>query len=181
MSISKAAFFDRDGTIIKDVPYLSKIDQIEFIPFSIKLCKLLADKGYKIIIVTNQSGIARGLFNENDLHIVNTYIEKELLNHKIKIEKFYFCPHHPTEAKILKFKFYCNCRKPEPGMLLKAEKDFSLDLSQSLLFGDKHSDILAGESVGIKSFYIQQILENDIYDVNLLINLDVKIKEAVYE
>lgn len=177
MSFTKAAFFDRDGTIIKNVPYLSSIDKIEFIRPAIELCKLLYDSGYKIIIVTNQSGIARGLLDETRLCEIHSFIETKFLERQIKIEKFYFCPHHPTQAKLSKYKIDCDCRKPNPGMILRAGKEFSIDFSKSLLFGDSSSDISAGEKAGVKSFYIQNFLENEKPNIEMFMDANLKVRK----
>ena len=154
----KAAFFDRDGTLIKDVDYLSSLEQIEIIPKALQLCLCLQKLGYKLFVVTNQSGVARGFFDESFVQKTHLYLQKILEQRGIFIQKFYYCPHHPTKAKLDKYLQNCECRKPKPGMLLQAAQEFDVDLSKSLMFGDKLIDIQVGNAVGCRSFYIQDIL-----------------------
>jgi len=162
MSLVKAAFFDRDGTLIEEVPYLSDVKKIKIIPESMELCRKLQTEGYKLFIVTNQSGIARKFFPESFVQNTHKLLEKLFAEHKVYIEKYYYCPHHPDDN--------CECRKPKPGMLVKASKEYNIDLSKSLMFGDKEIDVKAGEAVNCKSFYIQNILEQklDLFKERLL-------------
>lgn len=147
----KAAFFDRDGTIIKDVSYLSRLDQIEILPEVIDFCLLLQKKNYQLFIVTNQSGIARGFFDENFVINSHLYIKDLFGKNGIFFKQFYYCPHLFKE---------CLCRKPKPGMLIQAAKEHNIDLSKSIMFGDKELDIQAGIAAGCKSFYIQDVFLN---------------------
>jgi len=150
MKKRKAAFFDRDGTLIKDVSYLSKLSDIELLPGAIDLCRSLQDDGYLLFVVTNQSGIARGFFDKKFVEKTHVILSELFSEHGVFFSSFYFCPHHPDDR--------CLCRKPLPGMLLKASEDFSLDLSESLMFGDKESDIEAGRRVGCKSFFVRSYI-----------------------
>lgn len=156
--MQKAIFFDRDGTLIKDVHYLSSQDQVEILPGIINFCLDLQKKGYLLFVVTNQSGVARGFFDEQFVQKIHLYLDSIFKKSGINFKKFYYCPHH-KEAKILKYKKECECRKPNPGMILKAAKEFDIDLSQSLMFGDKELDIKAGQAAGCKSFYIFDVLK----------------------
>ncbi len=158
----KAAFFDRDGTLIKDVNYLSDLDQIEILPRAIELCSFLQKNGYKLFVITNQSGVARGFFDEDFVVKTHDYLKKLFEAEGVFFEKFYYCPHHPKEAVDEKYLKSCSCRKPQPGMLLQAAQEFDLDLSKSLMFGDNAYDIQAGQAAGCKSFYIQQIIEGKV-------------------
>ncbi|WP_373323011.1 D-glycero-alpha-D-manno-heptose-1,7-bisphosphate 7-phosphatase [Desulforamulus aquiferis] len=151
--MNKAAFFDRDGTINVEVNYLYKIEDLKFIEGIPELIKKYNDNGYKVIIVTNQAGIARGYYTEEDMHKLHRHINAELKKIGAHIDAFYFCPHHP-EHGIGKYKVDCNCRKPKPGMIEQAIKDFDIDVSQSILFGDKPWDIEAGEKCGILSIVV---------------------------
>lgn len=164
MNRIKAAFFDRDGTLIKDVPYLSDLSQIEILPGAIELCSFLQNLGFKLFVVTNQSGVARGFFDENFIKEAHNYLKKLFLNKGIFFERFYYCPHHPTKSVKIEYLKNCFCRKPNPGMLLKAAHDFNIDLSKSLMFGDKLTDIQVGLSVGCKSFYINEFFSCSNYD-----------------
>ncbi|MFH1319430.1 MAG: HAD family hydrolase [Bacteroidota bacterium] len=154
----KAAFFDRDGTLIRDVNYLSDLNQVEILPAIIPFCLDLQKKGYLLFVVTNQSGVARGFFDELFVQQTHLHLDSIFKKQGVNFQKFYYCPHHPTEATNLKYKKDCECRKPKPGLILKAAEEFNLDLSQSLMFGDKELDIQAGKSAGCKSFFIQDSL-----------------------
>jgi len=167
MNKTKAAFFDRDGTLIEDMNYLSDLDQIKILPGIIELCLFLQKIGYKLFVVTNQSGVARGFFDENFVIKTHEYLKNFFMEKNVFFEKFYYCPHHPEKAIANKYLKVCYCRKPNPGMLYSAAKEFDLDLSQSLIFGDKEKDIKAGEAVGCKSFYIQNVLEQFVSDASL--------------
>ncbi|MBD3273453.1 HAD-IIIA family hydrolase [Candidatus Dependentiae bacterium] len=158
----KAAFFDRDGTLIEDENYLDDINKIRIIPESLNICKVLQKKGYKLFVVSNQSGIARGFFDQEFVIKTHGYLKKLFLKKNVYFEKFYFCPHHPTRAIKKELLINCDCRKPKPGLLYKAAKDFNIDLKKSLMFGDKLSDIDAGIAAGCKSFYIQDFLNNKL-------------------
>lgn len=140
---NKALFIDRDGTINIEKHYVYRKEDFVFIPGIFDLVKHFTDNGYLIIIITNQSGIARGFYSEDDYNILNDWMINEFKLKGIKITKVYHCPHHPD------FTGLCNCRKPKPGMILQAIKEFNINPSASVLIGDKKSDILAGENAGI--------------------------------
>ncbi|WP_312647419.1 D-glycero-alpha-D-manno-heptose-1,7-bisphosphate 7-phosphatase [Aminipila sp.] len=141
--MNKAVFFDRDGTINVEINYLHRIEDFRFIDGMSEFIKKWNDWGYKVIVVTNQAGIARGYYTEEDMHKLHAHINKELKKIGAHIDAFYFCPHHPD------FTGECNCRKPKTGMIEQAIKDFDIDVSQSILFGDKEWDIEAGKKSGI--------------------------------
>ncbi|HBS47811.1 TPA: D,D-heptose 1,7-bisphosphate phosphatase [Candidatus Dependentiae bacterium] len=168
---NKAAFFDRDGTIIKDVNYLSSLDQIEIIIPAVKLCKMLQNAGYLIFVVTNQSGIARGTFDESFVEATHCKIKELFEKEGVFIQKFYYCPHHTEFATIEKYKKDCFCRKPNPGMLLEACKEFNLDMKNSFMFGDKLIDVQAGNAAGCKSLLIQNIFDSKIEKIEDLHSL----------
>jgi len=136
--MKKALFLDRDGVINAEKNYLYKIADFEFIEGVFSTCKHFQDKGYLLIIITNQAGIARGKYTEKDFDCLNTWMLKQFSDKGILISKVYYCPHHPE------FTGTCHCRKPNPGMIFQAQKEFNLDLSNSILVGDKESDIQAG-------------------------------------
>lgn len=146
----KAAFFDRDGTINVNVGHLHDPEQLCFIEGSPQLIKSFNEAGYLVIVVTNQAGIAKGYYTEEDMHrlhrVMNERLQKEYGAH---IDAFYFCPHHPD------YTGPCRCRKPGTAMLEQAIRDWEIDPAQSVLFGDMPHDIECGERMGIQSFDIQ--------------------------
>ncbi|QHI72087.1 D-glycero-alpha-D-manno-heptose-1,7-bisphosphate 7-phosphatase [Aminipila terrae] len=134
---NKAFFLDRDGTIIMDKGYLDNPDDIEFIEGIPDLLKKIKEKGYLIVIVSNQSGVARGYFDENTVRTVNWALAEKLkAEFDIAIDGIYYCPHHPEYGE----QKQCNCRKPKPGMVLKAADELKIDISRSVMVGDKESD-----------------------------------------
>jgi len=152
--VNKAVFLDRDGVITKEPPYYAhKIDQLELIPNSAEAIRLLNESGFKVIVISNQSGVARGYYQEKDIKIYNNEMKRQLEEKGAHIDAIYYCPHHP-EATIDKYKIDCDCRKPKPGMLRQAEGDLNLDLKYSFLVGDKMSDIEAGYRAGCKTILV---------------------------
>ncbi|MDK2084127.1 D-glycero-beta-D-manno-heptose 1,7-bisphosphate 7-phosphatase [Aliarcobacter butzleri] len=145
---SKALFLDRDGVVNIEKNYLYKIEDFEFIDGIFETSKYFQDKGYLIIIITNQAGIARGKYTENDYQILTKWMINEFEKKDIKISKVYHCPHHPD------FSVDCECRKPNIGMIMEAKKEFNIDLASSILVGDKMSDIEAGKKAGIGRNYL---------------------------
>lgn len=154
----KALFLDRDGTINIEKNYIYKIEDFQFIDGIFDLIKEYQEKGYLVFIITNQAGIARELFPENDYKKLTNWMLEQFSLKGIKITKVYYCPHHPEITG------NCSCRKPNPGMILQAINEFDINPEQSVLIGDKKSDILAGENAGIrKNLYIQDILPGDFH------------------
>jgi D,D-heptose 1,7-bisphosphate phosphatase len=152
--MNKAVFLDRDGVITKEPPhYAHRIDQLELVPKSAEAIKGLNESGFKVIVISNQSGVARGYYQEKDIEIYNREMEKKLEEKNAHIDAIYYCPHHP-EATIKEYRIDCDCRKPKPGMLKRAEKDLNLDLKRSFLIGDKVSDIEAGYRAGCKTILV---------------------------
>lgn len=141
--MNKALFLDRDGVINIEKEYLYKIEDFEFIEGVFDTCKYFQDRGYLLIIITNQAGIARGKYTENDFDRLNQWMIQQFTHSEILISQVYHCSHHP------KYTGSCDCRKPNPGMLIQAQKKFNLDLSQCILVGDKEGDIQAGLNAGI--------------------------------
>ncbi|WP_054741953.1 D-glycero-alpha-D-manno-heptose-1,7-bisphosphate 7-phosphatase [Cellulosilyticum ruminicola] len=153
--MNKAVFLDRDGTINVEKNYLYKIEDFEFIQGVPEAIKLLNDAGYLVIVITNQAGIARGYYTEEDMHKLHRYINQELIKYGAHIDAYYFCPHHPVHG-IGEYKKDCNCRKPKTGMLEAAIKDFDIDVSKSYMFGDKEWDVEAGERMGVLGFRVDE-------------------------
>jgi D-glycero-D-manno-heptose 1,7-bisphosphate phosphatase len=154
--LKKAIFLDRDGTINIEKDYLYKIADFEFIDGMPSAIQRWNKLGFLVIVVTNQSGIARGYYKEKDVEILHMYINEELSKYNAHIDKFYYCPHHPTEGKG-KYLKNCNCRKPKTGLLERAIEENDIDISKSYLFGDKNSDLEAGKKLGIESFLVDGI------------------------
>ncbi len=146
-SCARAVFLDRDDTLIRDTGYLSDPDGIEILPGAVEGLRLLNEAGIPAIVVTNQSAIARGLLDEKTLHVIHARLLKMLRARGVRIDALYYCPHHP-QGSVEQYRVACSCRKPEPGMLLDAARDFSLDLRRCCLVGDKAEDILAIHRVG---------------------------------
>ena len=146
--MKKALFLDRDGVINLEKDYLYKIEDFEFINGVFELCRHYQELGYLIFVVTNQSGIARAYYSEEDFNLLSVWMLSEFLKRNIKIEKVYHCPHHPDISG------ECSCRKPNAGMLLNAADEFGIDLNESLLIGDKERDIEAGLNAGLKETYL---------------------------
>ena len=139
----KTIFLDRDGVINKDMQYLYKIDEFIFIDGIIDACIHFEKIGYKIVIVTNQSGIYRNMYTENDYKKLNQWMLSQFNNNNIQILDTYHCPHGP--------KSNCNCRKPKPGMLIKAQIQYNIDMENSWMIGDKERDISAASLAGISN------------------------------
>ena len=146
--INKAAFLDRDGVINVDTGYVGSWSDFILIDGVLEAMRLLKSDDYKLIIVTNQSGIARGFYSEKQFQQLTTKMVNFFSINGIEISKVYHCPHAPLTENS-RTAVGCDCRKPKPGMLLMAEKDFALDMSASLIFGDKPSDIEAGKAAGV--------------------------------
>lgn len=156
-SSHKAAFFDRDGTLIRDVAYLSRLEEVQLLDRALHVGRFCQAQGYRLFVVTNQSGIARGFFDEAFVQATHRFLADCCAINGVHIEKFYFCPHHPTEAVHASYRCDCDCRKPKPGMLLQAAHEFGIDLHQSIMFGDKQTDLDAGMAAGCKTFDITKL------------------------
>ena len=144
----RALFLDRDGVINIEKEYLYKKEDFEFINGIFELCNYYQKLGYKIVVVTNQSGIARGYYSEKDFKTLTLWMSEQFLDKDIVIDGIYHCPHHP------KISGECGCRKPKAGMLLDAKKDLGLDLENSIIVGDKERDIEAGLNAGLSLTYL---------------------------
>ena len=143
-----AIFLDRDGVINQDTGYVSTRDDFIFIDGVIDAMKLLKQKGYQLVVVTNQSGIARGLFSENDFIRLTEWMDWSLADSGIDLDGIYFCPHHPTEGSGADTR-ECDCRKPAPGMFNEAVAELDIEVSASYMVGDKVSDLKAAQAAGV--------------------------------
>lgn len=149
----KAVFLDRDGVVVADKGYVYKRSDFELLVGVPEAIKKLNRANFLVIIVTNQSGVARGYYSEDDLKLFNSYMISKLEKHGAKIDAIYYCPHY-KEAKLDEYRKDCECRKPKPGMLVKAAKEYGIDLNASWVVGDKISDVLAGKAAGCKTLFI---------------------------
>lgn len=141
--MNRALFLDRDGTINEEKNYVYRIGDFIFRDGIFELVKQYYDAGYAIFVVTNQSGIARGLYTEADFEIVTRWMEGEFRKNGIEITRVYHCPHHPDITG------ECQCRKPNSGLILQALAEYDINPAQSVLIGDKESDVIAGRNAGI--------------------------------
>jgi len=139
----KAVFIDRDGTLIEEVNFLSRVEDLALFRYTDEAISLLKDRGYLVLVVTNQSGVGRGIYTEADMHTVHDEIQRRLSG---KIDRFYFCPHLPDEG--------CRCRKPNLGMIEDACADFEIDLENSWFVGDKDLDVETGLNAGIRTLMV---------------------------
>lgn len=146
------AFLDRDGVINRDHGYVSRWADFEFMPDAIEGMRLLVNKGYALVVVTNQSGIGRGYYSEQDFEELSHELARHLAAEGIPLLATYHCPHHPTAGRGV-YGQACDCRKPAPGMLLQAATDHAIDLPGSLIVGDKPSDMAAGKAAGLGLLY----------------------------
>lgn len=164
-SKQKAVFLDRDGTINKYVGFLCNIDDFELIEGVSEVIKKINQSGYLAIVVTNQPVIARGEVTWDELNEIHKKMATLLGKDGAYVDAIYICPHHPDkgfEGERPEYKFDCDCRKPKPGLLLQAARDFNIDLSQSVMIGDSNSDVEAGESAGCKSVLIEKNTDNGL-------------------
>jgi len=151
--MNKAIFLDRDGTINYEKNYLGNIDGLRLFPNCAKAIKKANNALFKIVVISNQAGIARGYFTEKETEKINNEIIKRLKRNNAKIDGFYYCPHH-YEKGIGKYKIKCSCRKPGIGLVLQAQKDFNINLEKSYFIGDRLTDILAGINAGCKTILV---------------------------
>lgn len=173
----KAIFLDRDGTLNKYVGFLRNIDDFELIKGVPEAIKMINQSGYLAIVVTNQPVIARGEVSWDELNEIHRKMETLLGKEGAYIDGIYICPHHPDkgfEGERPEYKIDCDCRKPKPGLLLQAAKDFNIDLSQSVMIGDSENDVKAGVNAGCK----QSIMIN--YQINKLSDVLVNIENIQY-
>lgn len=143
-----AVFLDRDGTINVEKDYLYRIEEFEFTPGAVEAIKLLNQAGYLVVVVTNQSGVARGYYTEADVATLHRHIDTVLASQGARVDAWYYCPHHDQGKP--PYNQTCDCRKPMPGMLQQAALDHAIDLTRSWMVGDKPADIDAGQAAGCK-------------------------------
>jgi D-glycero-D-manno-heptose 1,7-bisphosphate phosphatase len=150
----RAVFLDRDGTLIEESGYLDRLERLVFFPFSVDAVRVLNQAGFAVVIVTNQAGIARGIVKESFVAEAHRHIAARLEAGGARIDGFYYCPHYPTGV-VEKYRTACDCRKPQPGLLVKAGKELDLDLARSFVVGDRWHDLAAGHAVGARGVLVR--------------------------
>lgn len=161
--MERVVFLDRDGTLNREVHYLHKKEDLQIIPDVPKALVLLKEAGYKLVVVTNQSGVARGYYTEKEVEELHGYMNAILQKEGAAIDGFYYCPHHPVKGAGA-YKTECGCRKPGIGMFEMAEKQFSVDREHSFMIGDKSLDAEAGKNYGLTSILVGTGYGKEIHD-----------------
>lgn len=144
-----AAFFDRDGVLNVDTGYVYRPEDVEWVPGAAEAISQLNAAGYYVFVVTNQSGVARAYYGEEDVKRLHCWMSAALARHGARIDAFYYCPHHP-EGCVEKYRLSCACRKPQAGMLLQAAREWDVDLARSFLVGDRPSDVQAAQAAAVE-------------------------------
>ena len=162
--MNKAVFIDKDGTLIKDIPYNVKPELIQLQPYAGEALYNLQSKNFKLIVISNQSGVARGYFKMEDLDVVSEAIRQLLKEDDVSIDAFYYCPYY-KDGIIAEYSIDSDCRKPKPGLLLQAAREHNIDLSQSWMVGDILNDVEAGNTAGCKT-----VLVDTGYETEWLLN-----------
>jgi D,D-heptose 1,7-bisphosphate phosphatase len=178
LSGRKALFLDRDGIVNIDYGHVFKKEDFIFVDGIFELCKFFQDNGYLIFIVTNQAGIAKNYYDENDFKILTEWMLKEFSKNGINISDVYYCPHHPTEGNG-KYLQKCYCRKPAPKMLTDIQEKYKISLKNSILIGDKETDIEAGERAGIGELVLIKSKYQKQYDFSSIKDYLIKKKELL--
>ena len=149
-----AVFLDRDGTLLEEAGYLDRLERLVFFPFAIDAVRLLNRAGLAVVVVTNQAGIARGIFKESFVAEAHQHITDRLAAGGARVDAFYYCPHHP-DGVVEELRKSCDCRKPQPGMLIRAAGELDLALDQSFVVGDRWHDLQAGQRVGARTLLVR--------------------------
>jgi D-glycero-D-manno-heptose 1,7-bisphosphate phosphatase len=150
----RAVFLDRDGTLVEEAGYLDRLERLVFYPWSVDAVRVLNRAGLAVVIVTNQAGVARGIFPETFVADAHRYLRERLEAGGARVDGFYYCPHHP-DATVDAYRRACDCRKPQPGMLRRAAADLGIDLARSFVVGDRWHDLAAGRAVGARGVLVR--------------------------
>jgi D-glycero-D-manno-heptose 1,7-bisphosphate phosphatase len=153
-SARPAVFLDRDGTLIDEAGYLDRLERLVFYPYSVDAVRLLNRAGFAVVIVTNQAGVARGIFPETFVAAGHRYVMDRLERGGARVDGCYYCPHHPG-GTVPEYTRACDCRKPRPGLLKQAAADLNIDLTRSFAVGDRWHDLEAGEAVGARGVLVR--------------------------
>jgi D-glycero-D-manno-heptose 1,7-bisphosphate phosphatase len=149
-----AVFLDRDGTLIEEVGYLDSIERLVLFPWTIDALRLLRRAGYLLFVITNQAGIARGYYGEAVVEAIHRHLGDRFAAAGAPIETFYYCPHHP-EATVASYRLACDCRKPQPGLVARAAREFDLDLARSFVIGDRWLDVATAQRAGARGILVR--------------------------
>ena len=152
--MKRAVFLDRDGTLLEEGNYVDRLDRLVFFPYTVDAIRCLNEAGFAVVVVTNQSGVARGMYPESFVGEAHRFIDQRLQAGGARIDAYYYCPHHP-EGTVASLRQDCECRKPKPGQLLQAASDLHLDLQGSFMVGDRWKDIEAGKAVGTRTILVR--------------------------
>jgi D-glycero-D-manno-heptose 1,7-bisphosphate phosphatase len=147
-------FLDRDGTLIEEAGYINRIESLRLFPWSLDAVRLLNRAGFRVIVVTNQAGVARGYFDETFVRRAHEHLADRIRAAGGEVDAFYHCPHHP-DAQVAEYRRACECRKPAPGMFLQAARDHKLDLSRSYAVGDRWHDVQAAQAAGATAVLVR--------------------------
>lgn len=151
--MKRAVFIDRDGTLSEEVGYINHPSRFRVFSYSAAAIKLLNDAGWLAVLVTNQAGVARGYFTEDMIHTVHNQLQLDLQNDGSRLDAIYYCAHHPSVGEP-PYRFDCDCRKPKPGLIMRAAKDLDIDLGESWMIGDRYSDIELARTAGVHSAFV---------------------------
>lgn len=177
--MNKAIFLDRDGTINIEKNYIYRPEDFEFLPGAVNAIKSMNAMGYKVIVVTNQSGIARGYYTEADLHHLHDFINQQLSMEGARIDAFYYCPHHPLQGNG-KYRVMCNCRKPKTGLFEQAIKDYDIDREASWTVGDRLRDLEPGDKLGLhKALVLTGYGKEEVMNADSTIHIFQGLREFV--
>ena len=153
--VTSIVFLDRDGVVNTDIGYLWRREDLSWVPGAPEAIRLFNERGWPVVVITNQSGVARGYYREEDVQSLHLWMNAELNKLGARIDAFYFCPHHPKGA-VDEYTRECACRKPQPGMILKAMADWQADPETSFLIGDRESDVAAATAAGIQGYLFDE-------------------------
>ena len=148
-----AVFIDRDGTISEEVGYVNHPSRFRLFPYSSEAIRILNESGWLAIVVTNQAGVARGYFSEDVIKQIHQQLESGLYEHGARLDAIYYCAHHPSVGEP-PYRLDCDCRKPRPGLIEQAARDFDIDMAASWMAGDRYSDVVLARNAGLRSAFV---------------------------
>jgi D-glycero-D-manno-heptose 1,7-bisphosphate phosphatase len=151
--MKRAVFIDRDGTISEEVGYINHVSRFRLFPYAASAIRYLNENGWLAVVITNQAGVARGYFSEDTIQSVHAAMTRELQSAGARLDAIYYCAHHPSVGEP-PYRLDCDCRKPKPGLILRAAKDLDIDLEHSWMVGDRYSDVELAANAGVKSMFV---------------------------